>query len=271
MMETLAEYLNERGVVFDKNGNHACCFPHVTNISAKTGLKHVTKVPEDDAKVEAILTEELFPEFPSSEMDSDYREALESDIVASAQKLVQVLQASGQRRKALRGAIHEGNEKGLLLDEEGACTKLELLELLRDVNTRWSSTLTMIDRLLVDYPAVKLLLERPEHADLAKHLLSDIELTVLGDIREFLNVFHAAQQIVSAEKTPTLSIFIPVFEKLISMFHNLRSHKPNIAHAIDASIGKLEEYMAKARSTKIYAVAMYSPNSPQPANKIPPH
>ena len=100
------------------------------------------------------------------------------------------------------------------------------------------------------------MLDNPNHSDVAEHALTDIEITVLKDIRSFLSVFHYAQQIVSAEKTPTLSIVIPVYEKLIGMFQNLKRHKPNIAHAIKASIEKLEEYMGKARSTKMYVLAM---------------
>jgi hypothetical protein len=71
----------------------------------------------------------------------------------------------------------------------------------------------------------------------------------------FLNVFHSAQQIVSAEKTPTLSIVIPIYEKLITMLTNLKRHLTNLKHAISASIDKLEEYTTKARSTKMYVLA----------------
>ena len=85
-------------------------------------------------------------------MSNDYRVALEGDVVASARKLVNALRASGQRREALREAILEGNEHGWYVDDRGVAYKLDLLELLRDVDTRWSSTLAMIDRLLVNYP-----------------------------------------------------------------------------------------------------------------------
>lgn len=99
-------------------------------------------------------------------------------------------------------------------------------------------------------------MDAPEFSDITVHALSSIEITVLKDIRAFLSVFHYAQQIVSAEKTPTLSIVIPTYEKLIGMFTNLKRHKPNVAHAIDASLEKLKEYMGKARSTKMYVLAM---------------
>jgi hypothetical protein len=100
------------------------------------------------------------------------------------------------------------------------------------------------------------MLERPEHSDIADLVLDDMDLQVLSDIRKFLNVFHTAQQIVSAEKTPTLSIVIPIYEQLISMLTDLKKHIPNLTHAINASIDKLKEYMEKARSTKMYVLAM---------------
>ena len=104
------------------------------------------------------------------------------------------------------------------------------------------------------------MLERPEHSDIADLALNDMDLQVLSDIRKFLNVFHTAQQIVSAEKTPTLSVVIPIYEQLISMLTDLKKHIPNLVHAIDASIDKLREYMEKARSTKMYVLAMCKSN-----------
>jgi hypothetical protein len=100
------------------------------------------------------------------------------------------------------------------------------------------------------------MLQRPEHSDIADLVLDDMDLQVLSDIRKFLNVFHTAQQIVSAEKTPTLSIVILIYERLISMLTDLKKHIPNLVYAIDASIDKLREYMEKARSTKMYVLAM---------------
>jgi hypothetical protein len=121
----------------------ASCFPHVTNIATKTGLKYLTQVPADDTEVDAVLIEEEFPLLPPSSMDAAYRDALEGDVVAAARKLVNVCRASGQRREALREIIKEGNAQNLFTLDE--------LELLRDVDTRWSSTFYMIDRLILMY------------------------------------------------------------------------------------------------------------------------
>ncbi|KDR81152.1 hypothetical protein GALMADRAFT_61216 [Galerina marginata CBS 339.88] len=211
------------------------CFPHVTNIATKTGLKHLTKIPSDDPEVEA----------------------LNGDVVAAVRKLVNACRASGQRRELLEEIIKKGNADGSF--------DLRIVTLLRDVDTRWSSTFLMIDRLLEMYPAVKRLLECPELSDITD--LTANQLQVLKDIRLFLNVFHTAQQIVSAEQTPTLSIVIPVYEHLIGMLEDLKRHVPNISHAIQASIGKLEEYLEKSRSNKVYVLAMCKLSIPQlPSN-----
>lgn len=64
------------------------------------------------------------------------------------------------------------------------------------------------------------------------------------------------QEIVSAEKTPTLSLVLPLYEKLIALLNKLKMQLPKLEHAISASLLKLEEYLAKSRQTKVYALAM---------------
>lgn len=90
--------------------------------------------------------------------------------------------------------------------------------------------------------------------------MSDIQLTVLDDIRQFLSVFNDVQQLISAEKTPTLAIVLPVYEQLIAILNNLKRAIPNLAHTISASVEKLKEYMSKARETDVYILAMGSLN-----------
>jgi hypothetical protein len=80
-------------------------------------------------------------------------------------------------------------------------------------NSNLSSTFILI---LVEHQAVKIMLDQPENSDLEHLALSDLELQVLSDIRMFLNVFHSAQQVVSAKHTLTLSIVIPTYELLIT-------------------------------------------------------
>lgn len=91
---------------------------------------------------------------------------------------------------------------------------------------------------------------------LDEYLLDELEMRVLNDICQFLEAFHEVQQIVSAEKTPTLAIVLPLYKDLIEMLKDLKIHLPNLAHAIAASVDKLREYMDKARGTRLYTLAM---------------
>ncbi|KAF8058973.1 hypothetical protein FPV67DRAFT_1391539, partial [Lyophyllum atratum] len=207
------------------------CFPHVTNIAVKTGLKYITK--------------EL------AEEDVEYLEALQSDVVAAARKLVNTCRSSGQRREDLADTIKTGNLAGIF-GSDG----MRVVALLRDVDTRWSSIFLMIDRVLEMYPAIKVMLEKPKYADLQSVLLDDVQLRVLYDIRQFLYVFHTIQEVVSADKTPTLSVVLPLYEKLITMLRDLKRVTPNLGHVISASEEKLEEYLAKSRKTRVYILAM---------------
>jgi hypothetical protein len=67
---------------------------------------------------------------------------------------------------------------------------------------------------------------------------------------------HVVQEIVSTEKTPTLSLVIPMYEKLVVMLNDLKRELPELSHAISASVIKLDEYLAKSRRTKLYALAI---------------
>ena len=50
---------------------------------------------------------------------------------------------------------------------------------------------------------------------------------------------------VSADKTPTLSVVIPTYEKLLFLLGKLTKDLPNLKHAINTSAAKLKEYLGK--------------------------
>ncbi|KAF5387624.1 hypothetical protein D9615_000715 [Tricholomella constricta] len=238
-------------IIFDREGNRIRCFPHVTNIAVKTGVTYITKLAEQDTEVLAEEIEEYFEREPTTD-DFDYLDALKSDVVATARKLVSACRSSGQRREELKDSIVSGNLGGIFGDNG-----LRVVALLRDVDTRWSSIFLMIDRVLELYPAIKIMLEKPQYTDIQDLLLNDTQLRVLSDIRQFLYVFHTVQEIVSADKTPTLSKVLPLYEKLIMVLQDLKRVIPNLTHVISASEGKLVEYLEMARKTRIYSLAMF--------------
>ncbi len=143
------------------------CFPHVVNISVKHGLTALTKVDISSAFSEDSVTStttlsdlegETDPELDQIDSDSaaasnlflqndpEYLAALQNDPIKRAQELVNVCRVSGQRREELMEIIKEGNKTGAFPKP------VPEVQLLRNVDTRWSSIYLMIDRLLELYP-----------------------------------------------------------------------------------------------------------------------
>ncbi|KAM6490856.1 hypothetical protein JOM56_013650, partial [Amanita muscaria] len=111
------------------------------------------------------------------------------------------------------------------------------------VETRWSASYLMIDRVIVLYPAIQAFLSNPAHSDMEKHRFTPTEFQVLHDIRSILQIPHAAQELLSADKTPTLSQAIPAYEALVKAWLNLQQQLPELAHYIGVGIAKIQEYV----------------------------
>ncbi|THU81208.1 hypothetical protein K435DRAFT_567064, partial [Dendrothele bispora CBS 962.96] len=182
------------------------CFPHVINIAVKTGLTRLHVI-----------------EFDENDMD-----ALERDLISGVRQLVNACRASGKRREALRKIIidmriqaqEERQANGQQMDEsEEILTRVVVLP--RDVDTQWSSFFLMVDRLLGLYPAVKEFALQPGNEEIKSLLLSDWELIRRPSSSIVLQCFHLVQELVSAEKTPTLAVFLPLYERLISNLKKL--------------------------------------------------
>ncbi|KAH8104076.1 hypothetical protein BXZ70DRAFT_681750 [Cristinia sonorae] len=198
-----------------------------------------------------------------AELDA-YVKALQRDPISVIRRTVAACRKSGKRRHGLRDYIESGNKTGcwvhVMLDfgPNRTFDRMPEVQLLRDCDTRWSSTFLMIDRALVLYPAIKGFLQLPDHIDLLTDglLLSNFELDVLQDIHQVLEIFHAAQELLSSERTPTLSMVIPVFEVLLQKLEDAKKNFSYLSIYIQTAIDKIREYMDKSRRTKIYALAM---------------
>ena len=104
----------------------------------------------------------------------------------------------------------------------------------------------------ISLQAVQILLRKHN----PRALLSDQALDVLVDIREFLAIPHAVQELLSSENTPTASLVLPAYAELIEILKGAREKLPRISHGIQAAINALETYMAYTRQTRAYALAM---------------
>ena len=86
--------------------------------------------------------------------------------------------------------------------------------------------------------------------EIDEQLLSDVELKVLADICEFLYAPHTVQELLSAEKTPTLSLVLPTYEQLILLLKHMMRKLDKLRHAIVATVQKLKEYFNKSRRNR---------------------
>ncbi|KAJ8585245.1 hypothetical protein M405DRAFT_745547 [Rhizopogon salebrosus TDB-379] len=187
-----------------------------------------------------------------------YADAMANDPVGKCREIVNACRHSGQRHRRLQAVLKAGNANGYWrgkLPDGG--DKIPVLRLLRDRPTRWSSTFKMIvDRVLTLYPAIQSFLQEIQNSDLA-HLSMDLkDLDVLRDIHQIIEVPHAAQELLAAERTPTLSMALPSYELLKSKWSELRTTIWELSHYIGIGLEKLTEYINEGRKTRIYALTM---------------
>ena len=106
------------------------------------------------------------------------------------------------------------------------------------------------------FQAIRSFLLDLSQSDLIDHLLPDNKITVLCHIHQVLEIPHTAQELLSGELTPALSMALPAYEDLISKWKGLHVTLPELQHYISIRITKIEEYIGKACKTHIYALAM---------------
>ncbi|KAF8505584.1 hypothetical protein F5888DRAFT_1604559, partial [Russula emetica] len=172
----------------------------------------------------------------------EYATAVQSDPVGRMRQIVITCRKSGQRREGLQKPIATGNDTNAW----GPDTNIRLVQLLRDCETRWSSTFNMIDRFIELYPPVK-------------HLLQPFrqkEYEVLHHIHQILRIPHKCQELLSAEKTPSLSLALPAYEALVLLWKELAKKIPELSYYINLGVAKIMEYVSKGRRSRIYALAM---------------
>lgn len=138
-------------VLFDASDRRIRCFAHIVNIivqhvlSAISKSKASTEADDDEDESEDEDEGGSLPRARDLSIEQTFEEAAGRDPVGLARRLVRALRASNSRRSAFEASLKNGNAKGYF--------KLPVLELLRDVATRWDSTFLMIRR-LIDLRAV---------------------------------------------------------------------------------------------------------------------
>lgn len=172
MMREIASTLRARGVDFDSRERRIMCFAHIVHIA----VTHMSKVlsgshvptsgaADDDTEQEAedanvdnleqmskedAATDRSFKPAPrpGDVTAQTYEEARARNPLQLLRGLIKAIRVSGQRREAFRACIENGNEMNLFTDDQVPpnTIKVPVLELLRDVPTRWDSIYLMIAR-----------------------------------------------------------------------------------------------------------------------------
>ncbi|KIJ97832.1 hypothetical protein K443DRAFT_104953, partial [Laccaria amethystina LaAM-08-1] len=208
------------------------CFPHVVNLACQAVLGALTNL--DYAR-----------EPRTNEEQTSFLEAVEKDPIATLRALIRTIRASSIRRQQFSQIVKTFMGKDL--------------QLLHDVDTRWSSALLMIERALVLEQCIESFLSVPEFQDLRdKYHLSDDEWNALSVTREILLVPFAFQQRLSAQKTPTLCDAIPSFEAMIRTWKAMQVEYfagPE-SDVIEKGLDKLTVYLERAELVPVYVISM---------------
>ncbi|KAJ7845304.1 hypothetical protein B0H13DRAFT_2095533, partial [Mycena leptocephala] len=139
-MVFLERELIRRKIPFCKFKRRIRCFPHIVNLACKAVLGAITDMdfaaPEADDFV------------PLRTPADNFLGAIVGDPVATIRTTVRVIRASSLRRQYFSEILKALQQKDL--------------QLLRDVDTRWSSTLLMIDRAILLREAIDKFLSDPQ-------------------------------------------------------------------------------------------------------------
>ncbi|CAE6511697.1 unnamed protein product, partial [Rhizoctonia solani] len=247
LMEELANSLQAYGAEFDPEKNHIWCFPHVINLAVQMIIKELANA--------AVMFRADGPGLPISEDGEHYLRALESNPIEVCRSSVSACRSSGLRREGLREVIKAGNHAAHFRLPGGAPYVVPLLQLLCDMPVRWSSTYNMLRCYLELYPAIVKYAFRV-HREIHIPILSHKQYEVLQDIVSILKVAHNAQELLSAEKTPTLALAFPVYETIIDAWEQYSVAILELSHAIECSIRKVTEYINRTQDAPVHALVM---------------
>ncbi|KIK87432.1 hypothetical protein PAXRUDRAFT_35370 [Paxillus rubicundulus Ve08.2h10] len=140
--------------------------------------------------------------------------------------------------------------------EELQDIKLHNLQLLQDCETCWSSTHLMVDCLIELYAAVQTFLVFRKESKMQNLQLSQTEFQVINDIWQILLIPHRTQELLSAEKMPTISTTLPAYEVLVEVWQRLCLQLWELSHYIGVGISKINEYVQAGCKSHIYALAI---------------
>ncbi|EIN03294.1 hATC-domain-containing protein, partial [Punctularia strigosozonata HHB-11173 SS5] len=229
-MDYLEEHFRQEGIEFSSEGNHGRCFPNVINLAVQAILNGIkTHGGTLCCALPDITT-------PHKDEHEAYAAALDTDPVGCVRNIT----------------IRQGN------DSEVWPERIPERQLTRDCETRWSSTSLMLERVLDANEALKCMFCVPKYQQAGLHtlLLNKDQYTVTCDIEDVLRIPHHVQELLSAEKTPTLPVALPAYEQVLLLWRALQIELQYLSPYIEFGISKIEEYVARSRRSCAYVLAI---------------
>ncbi|KAK7059379.1 hypothetical protein R3P38DRAFT_2758829 [Favolaschia claudopus] len=157
-----------------------------------------------------------------------FLDAIARDPIATVRTSVRVIRASSLR---LLKALH-----------------MRDLQLLRDVDTRWSSTLIMIDRAVLLQEAIDKFLT--ETQDLKEMQAQQARMGGLEGIPAY-----------TLKTTPTLGHALPAFEAMIAQWEKQQTCHPETADIVQQGINKLDDYRERISLLVLWHIISADPIS----------
>ncbi|KAG1722095.1 hypothetical protein EDB19DRAFT_1646018, partial [Suillus lakei] len=212
------------------------CFPHIINLACKAVLGAITNL--DFASQDAP---DFIPSAPPGPESRSFMDAIDHDPIATVRTVVHIV-TSSLHRQYFMSILNALKQKDL--------------QLLRDIDVHWSSTLLIVEHAIVLCEGIDRFLSSDSFPEFQKYKLGSSEWDALDVFCKVLSVPHAFQQQLSAEKTPTLCNAIPAFEAMVQIWSKQLDDDPNLAIVIQPGLNKLNDYQSHIADVPAYALAM---------------
>lgn len=242
--DTFMSELEKHGIEVDvdisKDEHQVRCMAHILNLSVQDILSSLN-IPlnyEDDESAcedleDPVVDNEDESDNLQDEPDIDEDESDEEQDISNQptiqkiRKLVRKIRKSPQKRQKLMKLCN--------------LYKIKYLTPILDVATRWNSTFLMIER--AEKLRTPLRAFCASEKSLNGFVMNEYQWTELQAIKKFLKKFDRATKLVSMERHPTFSAYLPTLNWLLdSLKEFIRENPGALAIAARKGLEKLEKY-----------------------------
>ncbi|PPR08259.1 hypothetical protein CVT24_001174 [Panaeolus cyanescens] len=212
MMVALEKLLGSQGVLFSANDQCVRCFPHIVNLTVQSILSAITNL-----NYASDNSQDFMPDGQQHQ-----------DLIAMLQTLINKIRASSLCCEQFAKI------------QESLSPSRDVLQLIQDVSTRWSSTHLMIHCALELRKAInKYVLS---NTDLYQYCLTDSDWKIL---EVYAKILAVSSTCLPSEATPILCDALPSFKRMLAVWTNYQTSMPAYSSIIEAGITKLLDYYSK--------------------------